>query len=283
MGRGILIKYLLISLFLISGIAGCQEDFQKPESAEVYQERLEEVDIADKNLTMPIGVLYVNWEFQKSNLSEITVNLTINEFETDKGVYLQLYESNLNGTHFYWGIQEDMIIFSRWETTDISNIRVAPGGKHEAATYEGNFVSVRKDYKLHKGEYVLTLRFTDLDSFGEWYGAYIKDVSRNEEIWIGSLRFPSDGSDRIEGFGGTWMEVYSGVEKLSEIPSWDVSINSITADGLKPIHARTVYGTSLWGENSIPTGDIRYDPDRDIIRMMLGYDISVRNKEGQLY
>ena len=88
------------------------------------------------------------------------------------------------------------VIFSRWETRDISNYRLAKDGWGQSAGYEGDFIGVRKEFEWGIGTYEIELKIVDTDDLGDWYGVFIRNISDSSFTYIGSIRF-EHGSDAV--------------------------------------------------------------------------------------
>ena len=120
---------------------------------------------------LPQGLAYVwwHWEDKVRGFQSIDFNFTIHndidarEIANDAGLYLILFSSDISGTGYYFGIQTDVydprvgkgrgkgLIFSRWETRDLANVRVTEDGWSQSSGHEGDFVGVRKDISLGCG------------------------------------------------------------------------------------------------------------------------------------
>ena len=186
------------------------------------------------------GMHYIWWNFGNVNLKEINIQFTIyNDLLTKDGLYLQMYQGEINGVGFYFGLQTRVgkpneglagkgIIFSRWETQDLSNSKVVENGWTEAGGYEGNFISIRKSYNWINHTYSCKIKYIESDNEGDWYGVWIKDLDNNNLDYLGSLRFPKVTNDMgIKNGGGTWTEIYYKEKDKSPFPDWHVSINEI--------------------------------------------------------
>ena len=187
------------------------------------------------------GMHYIWWDFNQNYFKEIAVKFTIyNDPLTKDGLYLQMYQGKINGVGFYFGLQTRVgkptagftgkgLIFSRWNTKDLSNAKPAQGGWTESAGYEGDFISIRKSYKWTNHKYSIRICFVKSDNKGDWYGVWINDLNTLTEDYLGSLRFPKITADKrgIQTGGGTWTEIYYKEADDSPLPDWHVSINNI--------------------------------------------------------
>ena len=97
-----------------------------------------------------------------------------------------MFQGEINGVGFYFGIQTNVsrrnsliyetqgtgkgLIFSRWDTNDLTNVRIGKGSWSEHGCEDGPFVSVRKNYMWTTHVYQLKITFTESDDKGDWYG-----------------------------------------------------------------------------------------------------------------
>jgi hypothetical protein len=223
-------------------------------------------------LKIPSGLHYVYWNFGTSNFKAIVINVTIyNEPDTHDGLYFQMYQGRINGVGFYFGLQTDVykpgvggtgkgLIFSRWETRDLSNVRTVEGGWSQSAGYEGNFVGIRKNYGWTTHSYKLKIAYIETDDVGDWYGVWITDLNNKTEDYLGAIRFPKASSRKtvgIENGGITWTEIYYKASWETPIPNWHVSIDKIYA---VKFDGKIVYPKSAtFAYSQIPQTDIYYD------------------------
>jgi len=117
------------------------------------------------------GLHYVTWNFNKNNFRKLDVTIKIYEEPSlGDGLYFQMYQGMINGVGFYFGFQTDVykpgvgsagkgIIFSRWGTNDLSNVRIVDGGWSQSAGYEGDFVGVRVNYVWSTHTYKMSVRY----------------------------------------------------------------------------------------------------------------------------
>lgn len=252
------------------------------------------IDYGDAPLGEIGGLHYVYWDFGTNNIRGIVVNITIcDEPDNKDGLYFQMYQGQINGVGFYFGIQTDVyrpdigstgkgLIFSRWGTRDISNVRTVAGGWSQAAGYEGDFVGIRKNYEWTTHSYQLKVSYTEADGEGDWYGVWILDLNSSTEDFLGSMRFPKTTPEKsgIQNGGITWTELY--YKKVSETPppTWHVSVDSIEAtgaDGAKylPKSARSDY-------SKITNTDIYYDAATTRIHFVMGCQVRRTHGAGRL-
>ena len=156
-----------------------------------------------------------------------------------------MYDANVNNTGCYFGLQTDVfkpgfggsgkgVIFSRWGEIDLSDAKPVQDGWVEGSGHEGDFVGVRINYDWTTRPYQLDLFYDSSDARGDWYKVAVKDLTNSVSKVVGSLRFPKSSPQGISNGGGTWTEVYNKGVKKTPLPSWHVSVDSITADGHPP-------------------------------------------------
>jgi len=190
------------------------------------------------------GMQYANWYFNQNNLKEVNVIIEINNDPlTEDGLYFQAYDGYINGQMFYFGLQTKIqkpgygltgkgLIFSEFGTTDNTNIKTASGGWYEVGTYEGPFISTRIGYDWTNHKYILTIKYKESDTVGDWYEFWIEDLTTNSKTYAGALRFPfpKDLSKKgITDGGGSWTEIYYRKVQGSTLPEWSVSILEVSA------------------------------------------------------
>ena len=241
------------------------------------------------------GLHYVYWDFGINNIRSIEIKITIcDEPDNQDGLYFQMYQGQINGVGFYFGIQTDIykpdigstgkgIIFSRWGTRDISNVRTVAGGWSQTAGYEGNFVGIRKNYEWTTHGYQLKISYTETDEEGDWYGVWIRDLNDSTEDFLGSVRFPKSTPENsgIQNGGITWTELYDKKVSNTPLPTWHVSVDSIEAldcDGVKYLPKSAVSDYS-----KIANTDIYYDKATKRIHFIMGYHVHRIHGAGRLY
>ncbi len=121
-------------------------------------------------------------------------------------VYLQFYIV-INGIKLYVGLQTDLkrdhksqgpgVIFSRWDTQDPADFRIAPGGFSEIGSHEGRFVGVRQPIDWSApGRWTLRLTTRDPEPGSDpnhfWLEASLErpDGKEGRPLAVGALRFP---------------------------------------------------------------------------------------------
>jgi hypothetical protein len=214
------------------------------------------IDYGDAPLGDIGGLHYIHWDFRRSNFHSISITIKIyNEPNFKDGLYFQMYQGVINGEGFYFGIQTAVnkpgtgstgkgLIFSRWGTRELSNVRTVEGGWPESAGYEGDFVGIRKHYDWTTHTYQLKIAYIYTDDEGDWYSVWIWDLDEQTEDFLGSIRFPRTDPVKsgIQDCGITWTELYNKKVQETPIPTWHVSITDIHADdGIRPEHATSTY------------------------------------------
>ncbi len=237
----------------------------------------------------PAGLAYVQWSFNNSlGSKDITFDIKIyNALDVSNGIYFGVYSSKINGIPFYLGLQTDVyksghggqgkgVIFSRWETTDKSNVKTeAPTSWAEAPFGEGRTVSLRCKYEWTDHKYRFKISEVSKDSIGVWYGFWVHDYNNNETTFIGSVRFPfTDDNGGLENCGISFIEIYSGTKIINNIPYWHVSIDNCFQDTNEPISAYAYYG-------KIPNTNI-YVREKSV-HFEIGSNTVRNNLEGYLF
>lgn len=238
----------------------------------------------------PGGIGYINWEFQ-DDFERLDIEIEILRQDSSKNFFFQLYQSRIGGDGVYFGFQnrvehaDQMLIFSRWGTRNLANVRVnaAQRGFAQSAGYEGDFVGVRlPGLAMKSGPYVFSLFKQGTDEDGDWFAFVVTDKSTRTRVWCGSIRFAKGA--RINRTGSTWMELYGQawpVQTCNNLPKWDIKIKSIRGDGKEPLGASSSYQDPKWGDH-IPMKNIFLDLTDNSFRFQLGPDIRKRNSPGRL-
>src|SRR5437667_1662901 len=118
---------------------------------------------------LPAGLDYVWWRFGVAEFEDFQIDITIhNDLGTEPGIYFKMYQGQIGEVGFYFGLQTDVyepnrggrgkgLIFSRWKTRDLADVRPASDGWAQSAGYEGDFVGIRKKYEWTNHSYRLRL------------------------------------------------------------------------------------------------------------------------------
>lgn len=247
-----------------------------------------------------IGALhFVHWDFGIGNFKSIYINITIYdepEPRNNDGLYFQMYQGTINGVGFYFGLQTDVykpnvgstgkgLIFSRWETRDLSNVRTVEGGWSQSAGYEGDFVGIRKYYEWTNHSYQFKIAYIESDEIGDWYEVWIFDWDSDTEDFLGSVRFPKIEPNKagIEDRGVTWTELYYKKIRETPIPSWHVSIDDIYAIGINGTTLHPKSATSEYSNEGIYHTDIYYDETTKKIHFLMGSKVNREHDAGRLF
>ena len=223
---------------------------------------------------------------------ELTFDFTVHndpgDFSDEYGLYLMLCQGEIADTEFYFGLQTNAFghpggvnnkafIFSRWETRDLTNARVADSEETwvESSGHEGDFISVRRAYNWGAGEYRVRIAPDGADVDGEWFGIWITDKATYETTWIGSLKFPyENGRAAIRQSVYTTMEIYGGKQiEAFRIPAWHVSLRRPLGDGIESESFVSGYA-GVWGE--LENSEVRYDREEGEVHLMAGGDTERR-------
>lgn len=248
----------------------------------------------------PEHMAYLWWEWGRDRdfagdgrggIRELTFDFTVHndpgDFSDEYGLYLMLCQGEIANTGFYFGLQTNAfghpdesgrkaLIFSRWETRDLTNARVAESeGWAESSGHEGDFISVRRKYNWDAGEYRVKIGPDGADSDGEWFGVWITDKATYKTTWIGSLKFPyENGRASIRPSVYTTMEIYGGRQiQAFKIPAWHVSLRRPLGDGIESESFVSGYA-GVWGE--LENSEVRYDRADGEVHIVAGGDTERR-------
>ena len=240
-----------------------------------------------------MAYLWWHWEQDRDSsgdgqegIRELTFDFTIHndpgDFSDEYGLFLMLCYCFIGNVDFYFGLQTDVhghpenvggkgFVFSRWETRDLANARVADSeeGWAESAGHEEDFISVRRAYNWGEGEYRVSFAPDGADSEGEWYGVWISDKATYETTWIGSLKFPyENGRAAVRPSVYTTMEIYGGRQiQASRIPEWHVSLKRPMGDGIESGWFESGY--AAFG-SEVENADVRYDRTDGEVHIVAG-------------
>ena len=242
-----------------------------------------------------------NWTSNYNGFQSIDFDFTIhNNIDADDlrphyGLYLMLDSSAISGTWYYFGIQTDVsgpqnrgrgkgLIFSRWETRDLANVKVADGGWSTSSGNEGDFVGVRKPYHWGAGDYRVRIAADGEDEDGKWFGLWITDKATGETTWCGSLRFPyKNGKASLDNAHVSVAEIYGDPVSIKpiDIPEWHITMQKPMADGSRqPTDAHISYTNWDGVSASAPNTDIIYDKADSAIHIYVGGATERTTKEG---
>jgi len=157
---------------------------------------------------------------------------------------------HLNKTAFYGGIQTQAdgytkrerrlrkigpgFLMSMWGARDFDAIRPGVGGFCQSSGHEGDFVSVRRPYAWTKGTYTYKVVRMDRETVNDkpctWVGAFVYSHKKDENVFVGALRFPGDKlilSRKIASF----VEIYGRRILLARIPKVTVTFGNLRVNG----------------------------------------------------
>lgn len=158
--------------------------------------------------------------------------------------------ASLGGTKFYGGIQtmtdgytkQDRrlrkigpgLLMSMWGERSEEAIRPSVGGLFQSSGHEGDFVSVRRPYSWSKGSYTYRVVRMDRETVEgrpvTWVGAFVYSHAKDENIFIGALRFP--GEKLVLGKSlASFVEIYGPRIPVEEIPSVTVTFGNLRVNG----------------------------------------------------
>ena len=230
--------------------------------------------------------MYWDWD-ERTGFRELVVDLTIhNDLDTffgEHGIYLMVVQGRISERTFYFGFQTDVadpvtwrsrgkgVIFNRWGTRDLANVRLAEDGYSQSSGHEGNFVGTRRGYDWGAGAYRLRLAPEGADSDGEWFGLSVTELASGATTWIGALKFPyPDRGLRatINPHSYSTIEIYGSRPIRSiDIPEFSVSIEPPKGDGRSATHGATVYSLRL---GQILNTEARFDHTTGTVFLQAG-------------
>ena len=241
------------------------------------------------DIAVPEHLAYTWWGWnQDRQFREVTFDFTIRndpgDFSDDYGLYLMVCFGSISNHNFYFGLQTDVndpnlgsgrgkgLIFSRWGERDLAFARVADDedGWYQSSGHEGDFIGVRRSYNWGTGDYRMRLAPDGLDDDGEWYGLWFTDLSADETVWAGSLKFPLIG-----GTTAAKPPLYSTLEiygrpfiRAIDIPEWRVTMKRPYGDGILATWGSPGY--SGLGRVPKPNADIQYDSKAGAFHFRIG-------------
>ena len=241
------------------------------------------------DIAVPEHLAYTRWGWNRGRqFREVTFDFTIRndpgDFSDDYGLYLMVCFGSISNHNFYFGLQTDVrdrgqgrgrgkgLIFSRWGERDLAFARVADDedGWHESAGYEGEFISVRRSYDWGTGDYRMRLAPDGLDDDGEWYGVWFTDLSADETVWAGSLKFPLvSGTTAVKPPLYSTLEIYGRpFIRAIDIPEWRVTMKRPRGDGILATWGSPGY--SGLGRVPKPNADVQYDSKAGAFHFRIG-------------
>ncbi len=221
------------------------------------------------------GMTYTNWYFDTSerlNYIKATAQVLNNPGNTSNE-FLQLYDANIDNAGQYFGIQTTgRVLFTAWNTSDMSGIYAAPGAYAVNGAETGNaFISIRRDFgSLPTGQYTVEVQRSIFDGTGDWFEYFVTFPGQPRQH-IGSIRFRRATAGVPAAFrdgGGSWTEFWTNNgNTLQPVPLWQVKVAVTGNNGLVPNSARSTY-------SSMPNSDIFAESPGGYVNMTLGGNTS---------
>lgn len=202
---------------------------------------------------MPWHLVDLWWDLGKERAFEsYSIDVTISDdVPASKNLYIApIGLGHLSKTPFYGGIQTQTdgytrddkrlrkvghgLLMSMWGERSHSAIRPAAGGFFQSSGHEGDFVSVRRPYPWSKGTYTYKIVRMDKEMIEDkpftWVGAFIYSHAKDENIFIGGLRFK--GSElKLAPKIASFVEVYGPRVPVAEIPRLTVTFGNLQING----------------------------------------------------
>ncbi len=163
---------------------------------------------------------------------------------------------HLNKTAFYGGLQTQSdgytksdrklrgigrgLLMSMWGERSHDAIRPADGGFYQSSGHEGDFVSVRRPYAWTKGTHTYKIVRMDKEIVDgkpcTWVGAFVYSHDKDENIFIGALRFPGENLV-LEKSVASFVEIYGRAIPLENIPAVTVTFGNLRVNG-QPVEVK---------------------------------------------
>lgn len=202
---------------------------------------------------MPWHLVDLWWDVgEETAFESYSVDITISDdVPATKNLYIApIGIGHLSNTPFYGGIQTQTdgytrdnrqlrkigpgLLMSMWGERSHAAIRPAQGGFYQSSGHEGDFVSIRRPYQWSKGTFTYKIIRMDQEIIAgkpyTWVGAFVYSHSKDENIFIGALRFKGDQlklSPKIASF----VEVYGPRKPVAEIPKLTVTFGNLQVNG----------------------------------------------------
>jgi len=232
-----MLRYLCVAVvFLAAGTASGQQDYKR----------------------MPWHLVDIWWDTGEDRPFEsYAIDVSISE---DVPSSVNLYVApiglgRLSGTKFYGGIQTMAdgytkqnrrlrkigpgFLMSMWGQRTLDAIRPSLGGLCQSSGHEGDFVSVRRPYQWSKGTYTYRVVRMDREMVEgkpyTWVGAFVYSHEKDENIFIGALRFPGENLVLDRNIAN-FVEVYGRAIPVEQIPKVTVTFGNLRVNG-KPLDA----------------------------------------------
>jgi len=157
---------------------------------------------------------------------------------------------HLSKTPFYGGIQTQTdgytkqnrrlrkigpgLLMSMWGERSLDAIRPSVGGLCQSSGHEGDFISVRRPYKWKKGKFTYRIVRMDKQVVKKkpytWVGAFLYSHQKEENVFIGALRFPGENLVLAKQLAG-FVEIYGQAIPLEQIPKLSVTFGNLRVNG----------------------------------------------------
>ena len=202
---------------------------------------------------MPWHLVDLWWDIgQDVPFESYSIDVTISE---DLPASTNLYIApvglgHLSKTAFYGGIQTQAdgntksdpklrklgpgFLMSMWGERSLDAIRPSQGGFCQSSGHEGDFVSVRRPYEWKQGTYTYRVvkmdRETVDDKPATWVGAFVHSHEKDENIFVGALRFKGENLV-LERKVASFVEVYGSRIPVDQIPKVVVTFGNLKVNG----------------------------------------------------
>jgi hypothetical protein len=227
-----MLRYLCVAVVVLAtGTASAQQEFKR----------------------MPWHLVDIWWDTGEDKPFEsYAIDVTISE-DVPSSVNLYIAPiglGQLTGTKFYGGIQTQAdgytkqnrrlrkigpgLLMSMWGQRTLDAIRPSLGGLCQSSGHEGDFVSVRRPYDWSKGTYTYRVVRMDKEMVEEnpftWVGAFVYSHEKDENIFIGALRFPGENLVLDRNIA-SFVEVYGRAIPVEQIPKVTVTFGNLRVNG----------------------------------------------------
>lgn len=234
---------------------------------------------------LPTHASYAHFKFAAS-MQTYEARIVVHTAPTNNsavGMYVAPFSGAIDGTPAYLGLQTDVadnargisvgkgVVFSRWDSQDPSDVRVAPGGFAEIGAHEGKFVGVRITYPWEVGEYRVRLVRAEADGARDWFELSIQSARQPAtSTLVGALRFPRKKTSTpaaIDPNVTAFSEVYKGATTYAEVPAWVFDLHAL-GDTHPAVAIQTEYPAFPY--ERFRNVDTYYQPKLDAVRIAFG-------------
>jgi len=138
------------------------------------------------------------------------------------------------------------LLMSMWGQRSLDAIRPSDGGYLQSSGHEGDFVSVRRPYQWSKGKYTYRVVRMDREEVQgkpfTWIGAFCYSHAKNENIFVGALRFPGERLT-LDRKIASFVEIYGQLRPVTDIPKLTVTFDNLRVNGMpvEKLSATAVY------------------------------------------